>query len=101
MGPSAGAARPTHMAWNWRTIQGALLASPAFAAFFAGHDHMGGYRLIDGRHFVTLEAMLEAPKGGNAYAFVRCQRGSLLIDGRGSVTSRTLLLPDAALLKVP
>lgn len=28
-------------------------------AFFAGHDHVGGYADIDGRHFVTLEAMLE------------------------------------------
>lgn len=56
---SAGAARATHMAWNWRDIQSTLLASKAFAAFFAGHDHEGGYSDIDGRHFVTLEAMLE------------------------------------------
>ena len=80
------------MAWNWRAIQPVLLSSPAFVAFFAGHDHMGGYCCIDGRHFVTLEAMLEAPLGGNAYAFVSCRNGQLHIHGRGSVTSRTLRL---------
>jgi hypothetical protein len=47
------------MAWNWRELQSVLLASKAFMALFAGHDHEGGYAEIDGRHFVTLEAMLE------------------------------------------
>jgi hypothetical protein len=47
------------MAWNWREIQSILLASKAFQALFAGHDHEGGYAEIDGRHFVTLKAMLE------------------------------------------
>lgn len=85
-----GAARHTHMAWNHEAIKEVLLASPSFVAFFAGHDHMGGYSCIDGRHFVTLEAMLEAPEGGNAFAFVSCGNGRLQIDGQGSVTSRTL-----------
>lgn len=58
-GSVAGAARPTHMAWNCRELQGVLLGSPAFAVFFCGHDHMGGYAEINGRHFITLEAMLE------------------------------------------
>ena len=55
-----GAARATHLAWNWREILATLVASPAFAVFFCGHDHVGGYRAI-GRnlHFVTLEALLE------------------------------------------
>lgn len=78
------------MAWNYNAVKDALLASPAFVAYFAGHDHMGGYCCIDGRHFVTLEAMLEAPEGGNAFAFVSCGSGCLRIDGQGSVTSRTL-----------
>mmetsp|Transcript_14247 Transcript_14247/g.43033 ORF Transcript_14247/g.43033 Transcript_14247/m.43033 type:complete len:217 (-) Transcript_14247:394-1044(-) len=91
-----GAARASHMAWNWRSIQRVLLASPAFAVFFAGHDHMGGYSCAAARHFVTLEAMLEAPVGSNAYAIVTCRDTDIQIDGRGSVTSRTLQLPAHA-----
>ncbi len=60
----AGAARATHLAWNWRDILATLVASPAFAVFFCGHDHVGGYRDV-GRslHFVTLEALLEGESG--------------------------------------
>jgi hypothetical protein len=133
-----GAARATHMAWNWREVQqvGAavqlaaglqrmqacplrhcryhkpakaaachagslnlpalpapcclqvLLGSPAFRLALAGHDHLGGYAQIDGRHFVTLEALLEAPD--NAYAVVHAFPDRLQIVGSGSVTSRGL-----------
>lgn len=85
-----GAARATHMAWNWRDVQQALLASPAFRLALAGHDHMGGYACIDGRHFVTLEALLEAPRGGTAYAVLHVHPDVLVIEGHGSVTSRRL-----------
>lgn len=108
------------MAWNWRELQDMLLSSPAFAVFFCGHDHVGGYAEIDGRHFITLEAMLEgagrrllalqhifcrcpssefhiavvtAPEDGNAFAFVEVDGSALRIDGRGTaVTSRSLKL---------
>ena len=51
---------------------------------------MGGYACIDGRHFVTLEALLEAPEGGNAYAVVHVFPDRVHIVGSGSVTSREL-----------
>lgn len=85
-----GAARDTHMAWNWRDIQAALLASPAFRLALAGHDHCGGYSEIDGRHFLTVEALLESPPGGNAYAAVQVCSSCVHIVGSGDVTSRTL-----------
>ena len=57
---TAGAARATHLAWNWREILAVLVASTSFAAFFCGHDHVGGYRAIGTNlHFVTLQALLE------------------------------------------
>ena len=65
-----------------------LLGSPAFRLALAGHDHLGGYARIDGRHFVTLEALLEAPD--NAYAVVQAFPDRLRIVGCGSVTSREL-----------
>lgn len=86
-----GACRPTHAAWNWRQIQAALLASPAPRLALAGHDHVGGYSRLGSCHFVTLEALLEAPEGGTAYAVVDVHDGGrLAIRGAGCVTSREL-----------
>ncbi|EFN59457.1 hypothetical protein CHLNCDRAFT_138033 [Chlorella variabilis] len=86
-----GGARATHMAWNWRDVQQVvLLASPAFRLALAGHDHMGGCACINGRHFVTLEALLEAPPGSNAFAVLHVFGDRIRIAGSGSVTSREL-----------
>lgn len=67
-----------------------LLASPAFRLALAGHDHMGGCACINGRHFVTLEALLEAPPGSNAFAVLHVFGDRIRIAGSGSVTSREL-----------
>lgn len=100
--PPAGAARATHMAWNWREVLAVLLASPAFKLALAGHDHVGGYAAIEGRHFITLEALLEAPPAGNAYGVVHVHPGRLVLEGHGTVTSRELpLQPGAAAAATP
>ncbi len=56
---AAGAARKTHMAWNWVELQQLLLVSPCVRLVLSGHDHMGGYAQHGHVHFVTVEAMLE------------------------------------------
>ena len=56
---AAGAARKTHMAWNWVELQQLLLASPCVRLVLSGLDHMGGYAQHGHVHFVTVEAMLE------------------------------------------
>eukprot|EP00887_Chlorella_sp_A99_P005563 scaffold1.g5563.t1 len=92
-----GAARSTHLAWNWEQISEVLLSSPAFAAHFSGHDHLGGWAPRDGRHFVTLEALLEAPPGSNAYAVLDVYEDRLLLRGVGAGgTCRICLEEDAA-----
>lgn len=90
-----GAVRPTHMAWNWREIKNALLQSSSFRLFLAGHDHVGGYAAIQGadgrpRHFITLEAMLEAPTDSNAYGIAQFFEDIIELQGFGTVTSRQL-----------
>ena len=55
----AGAARDTHLAWNWVLLQEVLLGSPWVRLVLSGHDHMGGYAQHGHVHFVTVEAMLE------------------------------------------
>ncbi|KAL3149222.1 hypothetical protein ABBQ32_002045 [Trebouxia sp. C0010 RCD-2024] len=54
-----GAARDTHLAWNWELLQQVLLESPWVRLVLSGHDHMGGYAQHGHVHFVTVEAMLE------------------------------------------
>ena len=68
----------------------------------AGHDHPGGYgrTLVPDRddthrtfgrvHYVTLEAMLEAPEGGTSYAVMEVFDHEVIVAGAGACTSRRL-----------
>ena len=51
-----GAARATHMAWNWREIEALLLQSPCVRLVLCGHDHM--VRSLT--HFAQFQALLNA-----------------------------------------
>lgn len=90
--PITGAARATHLAWNHNEILEALLASPAVKLALAGHDHEGGYACVGGKHFITLEALLEAPADSNAWGVLHVHPDRLVVEGRGTVTSRELAL---------
>lgn len=92
-----GACRETHRAWNGDEVAALLDAHAGTVVLaLAGHDHIGGFATSrSGVHYVTLEAMLEAPERGNAFAVVRVHDDRIVIDGCGSsVTSR--VLPMAA-----
>ncbi|KAJ8601671.1 hypothetical protein CTAYLR_007472 [Chrysophaeum taylorii] len=84
-------ARSTHLAWNYRSIR-ALVAKyrGVVKLALAGHDHVGGYGVFDGVHFVTLEAILETPT--DAYAFLDIYDDRIDIRGVGTATSRTIPL---------
>lgn len=96
-GPGA-AVRRTHAAWNHDAIFDALTAPTAdgapspVALYLAGHDHEGGYAAAGGVHWVTVEAMCEAPTGSNAYAVLHFYGDRVEVEGVGSVTSRVLKL---------
>jgi manganese-dependent ADP-ribose/CDP-alcohol diphosphatase len=86
-----GASRRTHLAWNHKAIRECLLSSPAFRLALAGHDHVGGYKAYGpDRHFVTLEALLEAPPGTNSWGVLRVFENHIEISGEGTLTSRKL-----------
>jgi len=86
-----GAARSTHMAWNHEEIRAACLSSPSFRIALAGHDHIGGFASAGQvQHFVTLEAVLEAPTGSNAYGTLSVFPDRVEIRGEGVLSSRTL-----------
>ena len=91
-GPGASVRR-THAAWNHAAIR-AVLTRPGspVVLYLAGHDHEGGYAEGGGVHWVTVEAMCEAPPGSNAYAVVTLGQDAVVVEGVGSVTSRVLKL---------
>ncbi len=81
-----------HLLWNHGEVLALLDACPTFAAWFAGHDHRGGYACRKGVHHVTLEGMVESPSDGNAFGTVDVFPDRLVLRGSGSLTSRTLAL---------
>ena len=86
-----GSAPDRYLAWNYDEILGIINKYPGVVTVaFAGHYHPGGYCLLDGVHYVTLEGMVEAPCGSNAYAVLEIGEGQLGICGRGVTTSRIL-----------
>ena len=88
-----GACRETHRAWNGDEVAMLLEAHAGTVVLaLAGHDHIGGFATSrSGVHYVTLEAVLEAPEHGNAFAIIRVHDDRIVIDGCGtSVTSRVL-----------
>lgn len=86
-----GAAREGFCAWNAEEVAELLEASKAVAICVAGHDHTGGYYTSSGlTHFVTLEAMLEAPQGSNAFCFLEVWPHHVEVRGVGAATSRRL-----------
>jgi len=89
-GPGA-AARRSHAAWNHDAIYAALENSPA-RLYLAGHDHEGGYAAAGGVHWLTLEAICEAPPGSNAYAVLHFYGDRVVVEGVGAAVSRELAL---------
>ncbi|MDD4190933.1 MAG: metallophosphoesterase [Mangrovibacterium sp.] len=60
-------------------------------AWFAGHDHGGGYTFRNKIHYLTFKGMIEAPLE-NSYALVELCEGKILIIGKGKEVSRELPL---------
>jgi len=87
-----GQSRGGHRAWDGDEVAAALLGSPAFALLLCGHDHLGGYRLEGGRHFVTLEGALEAPEGGECCGVLELYPDRAVLTGRGTMQSREMAL---------
>jgi UDP-2,3-diacylglucosamine pyrophosphatase LpxH len=60
-------------------------------AYFAGHDHAGGYAERNAVHHVTVKGMVEAPVN-NAYAVIDVYPDRLVEVGYGEEPSRELVL---------
>lgn len=78
--------------WNGAEVVNVLVEAGCVAAWFNGHDHRGGYAEHQGIHFVTFPGLVEAPADQSACAIVEVRPDRLVIQGLGTVPSRTLAL---------
>jgi manganese-dependent ADP-ribose/CDP-alcohol diphosphatase len=62
-------------------------------AYFAGHDHAGGYSFTNGVHHLTLRGMVEAPVE-NSFAIMEVYPKMIKVIGFGKEITRELLLLD-------
>lgn len=88
-------AAPRHRMARPEPLLEALDQSGCVVAWFAGHDHAGGYAWRNGVHHITLKGMVEAPVD-NAYGVVELHPELLRLTGFGREPSRDLPLPPRA-----
>ncbi|CAM3415005.1 hypothetical protein BS639_17585 [Rouxiella silvae] len=77
-----------HNLWNCKTVV-ELLCRYGVRAYFAGHDHEGGYARIGGTDFITLKGMVDGADR-LPFALVELKAGEMTINGYGPEISRVL-----------
>ena len=84
---------------DWRMAQphpalDIIESSGCVVAWFAGHEHSGGYAFTNGIHHVTFKAMVE--QAAATFAVVTLHKNMISISGHGAEPSRELPLamPD-------
>ena len=74
--PAPEQCRAWHCLWDGPRLLDILESSPAFALLICGHDHGGGYhRTPAGKHYVTLEGVLESPPGTPCHFTIELGQG--------------------------
>jgi hypothetical protein len=86
--------RREHLLWNWREILGIVESAPAVAAWFSGHDHLGGYAVRAGIHHVTVPGVVENDIR-DAVRVVDVFTDRLVIRGPDGAGTRQLRLPES------
>lgn len=83
----AQASDNTCLAWDSKKVLELLWSyDTTVVAYFAGHDHQGGY-FRDKRniHHITFAAILETPSNSNAYATVKVYDNKVSVEGVGMI----------------
>ncbi len=76
--------------WNYSRVQELIFSSPNSVAWFNGHFHKGGDTVEQGVHFISLEALVEAPEESNAFGIVEVYPDKLILKGEGVMKNRHL-----------
>jgi len=82
-------AAPSHRLLNPDPVLQRINASGCVVAYFAGHDHAGGYAYQNGIHHVTVRGMVESDEQ-NAYAIIEVTPERLVEYGFGQEPDRML-----------
>ncbi|XP_071968836.1 manganese-dependent ADP-ribose/CDP-alcohol diphosphatase isoform X2 [Engystomops pustulosus] len=79
------------LTWNYEKVLALLQAHPSVVAYFAGHDHDGGYFLDEcGIHHLTFNGVIETPPESQAFGTMYIYRDKMVLKGRGLIPDRTL-----------
>lgn len=76
--------------WNYQRVQEMIVSTPNVVAWFNGHFHKGGDAVEQGAHFISLEALVEAPEQSNAFGVVEVYADKLILRGEGAMKNRWL-----------
>ena len=87
-----GAARPSLLAWDADQMLSTIEGDAAPILWLAGHDHRGGHARAGRTHHLTIQGLVEAPQGEDAWAIIELGAHELRVEGAGVVSSRRLLL---------
>ncbi len=76
---------------NASSVRAILEQSKKVLCVFQGHDHQGGYDLINGIHYYTLKGLIEGnfPES-NSFAIVSLSKNKVTIKGYGKAVSKSL-----------
>ena len=80
-----------HAMWEADRFTALVTRFPNVLVYFNGHDHVGNYGELGGKHFVNFRGMVEG-EHDNAYARVDVYRDRIEIVGQGVEPSRILAL---------
>lgn len=78
----------SHNLWNCETLI-ELLCRYQVRAYFAGHDHRGGYDRVESTDFITLKGMVDG-ENSLPFASVTLEDDVLTVNGYGTEISRVL-----------
>jgi hypothetical protein len=80
-----------HNLWDTPRILSLLADHDCFVAWFCGHNHIGNYGEIDGKHFLNFKGMVDTPDE-NTFAIADVYADRIEVRGFGREDSRTLAL---------
>ncbi|XP_073435826.1 manganese-dependent ADP-ribose/CDP-alcohol diphosphatase-like isoform X1 [Dendrobates tinctorius] len=83
---------PVCLTWNYLDVLDLLQSHPCVVAYFAGHDHDGGYFQDQcGIHHLTFNGIIETPLDSQAFGTMFIYEDKMVLRGRGLIPDRTLV----------
>lgn len=79
----------SHNIWNDHEIIKILEGSNSVFAYINGHNHAGGYQLINGIHYITIFGMVDTEIA--SYAILNIYQDSIVLNGYGNQKSLKLV----------